>query len=178
MKTEGQVIQRLKQVQFRRVKKELSQLLSVRPENCSNHKALGVPSGPVSICSLDCSLCDLKRSQACGDYAPKYEKENLKDSLRHFFETRSPKDVYVRFPVVSTLMWVLSDEEFPYLEPAPVEVAGVPVWADTEQNAEALREHVEGLETQVSALRQQVKELTEVTVQAPERKTFWSRLFR
>jgi len=177
VKTEGQVIQRLKQVQFRCVKKELSQLLSVRPDNCSKHKVLNAPAGKVGVCTLDSSLCDLSRCKGCKEYEPKYDKDQLKESLSHFFDTRGPKEVAPRFPVVSALMWVLSDEDpFPLEESPQLEVGGVQVSVETEEQAQGLRDYIEAVEQQLSDLRTQVKTLSSIEP-APQRKGFWSRWF-
>lgn len=183
MKTEGQVIQRLKQVQFRCVKKELSQFLSRRPDNCSKHKVLNAPAGKVGVCTLDSSLCDLSRCKGCEEYEPRYDKAQLKESLGHFFDTRGPKEVAPRFPVVSALMWVLSDEDpFPLEEPPLLEVGGVQVWVESEEQAQGLRDYLKEVEEQLSCLRQAVEEALprqgENGIEpAPQRKGFWSRWF-
>jgi hypothetical protein len=162
LKTEGQILHKLKQVQFRSVKKELDRFLSVRPENCSNHRTLTSKQGAVvGVCSLDCTGCEGERAQGCPTYRPRYDKEVLKESLRHFFETRGPEEVSARFPAVAALLWVLreGDEPFPYTEDPARNLAGVPFWTDSSEEARQILDHVKGLEKKIESLFEEKKAL-------------------
>lgn len=113
MRTSGQVAQKVKQAQFRHIKREIKRLLKQTPSNCKQNRTLELDIGPVGVCSLDCDLCDARfrdRSQECGKWEPRHQKEQIKASLKEFFRTRGRADIAVRFPDVAALLWVLDDE--------------------------------------------------------------------
>jgi hypothetical protein len=146
MKTLGQINQKLKQVRYRRVKKELSKLTKRAGRNCVNQKIVKTPSGPLGVCKLDCAACDsLVRDRAvgCEDFQLNHTSEQLKESLRNFFETREPNEISVRFPEVAALLWVLGEDvdEAPLMDGAPALTLGaIDVWTDTAEKAEGLNE--------------------------------------
>jgi hypothetical protein len=147
MRTRGQIAQKMKQVQFRALKRELGRLLKRSAPNCSNNRVLDLDIGPVGLCSLDCKVCDVRfddRAPECDDWEVRHEKEAIKESLKEFFRTRTVSEIAVRFPDVAALMWTLTEEgdyqAGPLLTDAvkatSVELFQVQLWADTEEERE------------------------------------------
>ena len=148
MKSKGQILQKLKQVRFRHLKKELTRFLKKAPTNCENHRLLGPDE--LGVCSLDCKVCDAlldDRAPECKDYSPRYEKEALKQSLDTFFNNRPVHEISIRFPDVAALSWTLQDEEeLENIEPLTgqkfLQLFGIPLWTDTPEQLEILQEYL------------------------------------
>ncbi len=104
MRNESAVRHKLKQVVFRHTKEEIDRLLAPSCENCQN-----LQEGTCQILSVRVEENDL--SSDCGSFSPWLSKEEIKTSLRTFFNTAPLSKVRVRFPAVATLMWVLSSED-------------------------------------------------------------------
>jgi hypothetical protein len=122
MRTPGQVAQKMKQAQFRHIKREISRLLKQTPPNCKLNRTLDLDIGPVGVCSLDCEVCDPRfkdRSSECGKWEARHQKDSIKSSLKDFFKSRPPADIAVRFPDVAALLWVLEDERPSLSEEVP-----------------------------------------------------------
>jgi hypothetical protein len=114
MKTVGQIAQKLKQAQFRHVKREVRRLMKTAPENCTSNRTLTLDMGPVGVCSLDCQVCDLRfedRSATCDLFEQKHAADEVKASLREFFKIRLTSEIAVRFPDVAALRWAMQEEE-------------------------------------------------------------------
>lgn len=113
MRTSGQIAQRLKQIRFRYIKRELNNLLQPSPDNCQNHVVVETLYGKMGVCKLDQKTCDKTledRSKSCGSLSLKYDEETIKSSLRTFFDTSGLEEIAIRFPEIALLKWVLQDE--------------------------------------------------------------------
>ena len=160
MRTAGQVLQKLKQAQFRHVKKEVSSLLKRTPNNCANNVRVQTPSGEVGVCKLYHKTCDANfsdLSESCSDFTHLHGKEEIKASLKVFFSQRSVADISVRYPDVAALLWVLEDsprEDFP--EEGEEEVSSEEFEAlkskceESERSVRALLSDNENLKSEVS----------------------------
>ena len=127
MKTQGQVLQKIKQVKFRYLKKYLKKYLQQKSENCLFNRPsfLGVEGiESVSICGFGmekadwvASPCDFRFNDDLAKTCPKYEALHTKESLKKEFEesvsSLSLPEVALRFPDLAALMWVLGDEDLP-----------------------------------------------------------------
>lgn len=195
MRTSGQVLQKMKQAQFRHIKREIRRLLKQTPSNCKLNRTLDLDIGPVGVCSLDCEVCDPRfgdRSQECGKWEARHQKEEIKASLKDFFKTRDRADIAVRFPDVAALLWVLGEEKPDFPEEDPLEdeslqrvlerilglgegsrSAVVEAVQTALQDAQAARkawdsqvEETEGLRTQLDEKTQELEALREQIEQA------------
>lgn len=183
MRTSGQIYQKLKQVRFRHVKKEVESLLKRSPNNCENHALLD-SQFPLGFCKLDLQVCDASRDRSgtCGKFAQAHGREDVKKSLHDFFSGRSVAEIAARFPDVAALLWVLdgelpeegslpagsegslpagSEEYFPgsVLVGTPYQMK---LWADSEDEAQKLRlffDRARDLEQRYSELNLQVEDL-------------------
>tara|TARA_R110000824_G_scaffold151258_1_gene322229 strand:- start:1779 stop:2531 length:753 start_codon:yes stop_codon:yes gene_type:complete len=148
MHTRGEISQKLKQARFRHVKRELSRLLAVVPSNCTSYTTVKTKLGPHGVCKLDCQTCDARvsnRTATCGSFKLAHDKDELKASLKEFFQNRSVTDIAVRFPDVAALLWVLAvDDEDPQhgiLIPNGIPLSslyGIELWVDTQEEAATL----------------------------------------
>ena len=131
MKSEGQLRQRLKQMKFRTVKKEIENLLGQCSKNCRFNYLLGslkqdnqTPlshslNGGVYVCKCpdyDLHICDARfveedPAKQCPYFAPRHNAESIKQSLSNFIDTAPLAELSVRFPQISTLLWVLQEDE-------------------------------------------------------------------
>jgi len=153
MRSNGQIAQKLKQARYRHVKREIRRLLDRNPDNCKNNRTVKTPSGKLGVCKLDCQTCDvwLDRSPECPDFDPLHTKDEIKDSLKEFFQTRTVPEIAVRFPDVAALLWVLAEDEDPQAGPLFPEgqqlatLFGIDIWVDTPEEFEALREVSENI---------------------------------
>jgi len=177
MKSKGQVAQKFKQAQFRHLKKELGRLLKRQAPNCKNNRVLALDIGPVGICSLDCQVCDVRfhdRAPDCEDWEPRHQKEEIKQSLKDFFQKKTVPEIAVRFPDVAALLWVLAEEKEDDPQAGPLlptrDVLGVEVLVEEAgQMEEAVQRETRSLVDaavgpvlfQVEDLTQQVRALTE-----------------
>lgn len=105
MKTEGAIQQKLKQVRFRHLQRELEARLSEEPGNCKHLTEQGA-------CKVHNAPCGQKahRPPTCGVFENANEKEELKTSMKEFFSTRPAAEIAARFPDVAALMWVLDGD--------------------------------------------------------------------
>ena len=170
MKSAGQINQKLKQVRFRHVKREIESLLRRTPQNCANNTKVESPTGLLGVCKLDCQTCDpvLKdRSGACGGFAFLHKGEDIKESLQNFFSTKSLPEIAIRFPDVAALRWALDSDEDPATQeeyqsaPIPLGVHwGAKVWTESTKEAEAFRKGVEASLEEIASLRDKVYHLS------------------
>lgn len=146
MRTPGQIWQKLKQVQYRHLKKEIKRLLKQTSRNCKHQKMVETRGGESGICTLDCAACDtwVDRASDCGQWEPKYTASGVKESLKEFFRTRKVPEIAVRFPDVAALLWVLEEEgqDGPLLIDGyrTASLYGMDLWVDTKEDLDALEE--------------------------------------
>lgn len=147
MKTQGQIAQKIKQAQFRHIQKEMKRLLKRSAPNCKKNRSMDLEFGPVGVCSMDCQVCDVRfhnRAPECEDWELRHLKEEIKESLKEFFQTRTVPEIAVRFPDVAALLWVSTEEGDPQAGPLMVGIPtssffGIPVWTDTEDEQAQLK---------------------------------------
>lgn len=129
MQTEGAIRQKLKQVKFRHQKRLIEALLARKPPNCKWNGRLYGPSGHdddfVLVCrakwmrkvepgeDVPFRVCDdrfggVEIAQECPWFEPKYSKEAIKASFKHFVETATLGKIAERYPDMAALMWVLN----------------------------------------------------------------------
>lgn len=158
MKTSGQVAQKMKQARFRHLKRELENLLKVAPRNCIHNTPIKTHRGYVGVCALDVETCDSEvkdRSKGCSDFEAPRTKEEIKTSLKKFFETGTIPEIAVRFTDVAALLWVLSDEDETFRDPGGWEES------DPEKDAE-VEDYIRRAGEELKTLRSQRDTLLEV----------------
>ena len=130
MKTTGEIGQKLKQVKFRHVKRELEKLLETKSSNCrfnyflkpgkpTNNKLTALLGGGVNVCrcpDLDYRICDARlededAAPTCPYFSLRHDKSKIKSSLKEFFSSGQLPEISIRFPDVASLLWVLGDQE-------------------------------------------------------------------
>jgi hypothetical protein len=110
VRREGEVKQRLKQVQFRAFKKDVHECLKVCAENCTHNLRIQMSEDyKKGVCTKHRKICDseIDRSVAksCADFQPKISKEEIQQDFnlkvsRH--DKSLPADLL-------TLLWVLGE---------------------------------------------------------------------
>lgn len=182
MKSAGQTFQKMKQVRYRHIKREIEGLLRKTPRNCANNSQLQTKSGSLGVCKLDCQLCDEQandRFETCEDFSPSHSREEVKASLQNFFSSRSIPEISVRYPDVAALLWVLEGEDLEGEKipedredyfPGSVfvgEYSGAKVWADSEEEARSIRTfhanlHADAIEQQrtIQTLKEELSQFS------------------
>ena len=158
MKTSGEILQKLKQVKFRHLKRELSKRLRQEPSNCKNNVLVNTPTGQVGVCKIDLQSCDPRfsnRADSCGAFEPLYEKEELKESLVEFFLSRPIHNIAIRFPDVAALLWVVAEDDTVdlSLDVEDMTLFSIPVWLENPEDKKRLRSEVVRLEESIQILR-------------------------
>jgi len=166
VKTPGQIAQKLKQIRFRRTKRELSRLLKESGANCAHNFEASARNVSLRVCRLDEKACDSRfrdRSKECGKFQQRHTAEDLKNSLRDFFAEASLEDLSIRFPVVAILQWVLEGEDVPGApnqNPFPsAEIEGRMVWAETEEDLQTVAQALKDEEDRADDLHQRIMEM-------------------
>jgi len=140
MRKAGEVGQKLKQVKFRHIKRELEKLLEKKSVNCrfnyflkpgttNTNQLLSLLGGGIHICKcpdLDSRICDPRlededASQKCPFFSLRHDKEYIKDSLKEFFKEKGIAEVSIRFPDLASLLWVLDDDDYEILSQDEIE---------------------------------------------------------
>jgi len=130
MKTDGEIKQRLKQIRFRTIKKEIENLLKRTASNCRFNYLLkpqgqdttqlcDMLEGGVYICKCpdyNTHICDTRFSQEdpavkCPYFDTRHNKDLIKQSLSGFFDNAPVEEILVRFPQIATLLWVLQEDD-------------------------------------------------------------------
>lgn len=130
MRRDGEVRQRLKQLRFRTIKKEIENLLDVTAKNCrfnyllktkqpSNEYFKRTLDSSVSVCKCpdmelhicDSGLCVEDPAKQCSYFKPRHDKNNIKDSLNLFLDTSTIEEISVRYPHIAAIMWFIQQEE-------------------------------------------------------------------
>lgn len=134
MKKAGEVGQKLKQVKYRHIKRELEKLLEKKSVNCrfnyflkpgtqNENKLINLLGGGVYTCKcpdLDSRICDNRledkdSANTCPYFSLRHDKDKIKESLKDFFKDRSVSEIAIRFPDVASLLWVLEDDDYELL---------------------------------------------------------------
>lgn len=155
MKTQSEIKQKLKQVQFRHAKKEIEQLLAIEPVNCAYNRKLELSGfGQIGFCasetcprkgkSCDTRLGDLATS--CGHYAPLLDADAARTRAKHFFASAHPGEIARMYPDVAALLWTLDDTPVESHDPYLVGTwAGHSIWASSVVGADAVRTELDAL---------------------------------
>ncbi len=162
MRTSGEVLQKLKQLRFRHIKRVLKKALRVAPSTCAHNRMVEIPASNerVGLCccpGLVLGVCDDilgDRSGGCSSWEGRHSKEELKEELKSTFDSAPASELSRLYPDVATLMWVLSDSDAPRdsLMPGATLVGslgGVPIWADTPDEAHAAQANLDLLTSNV-----------------------------
>ena len=134
MKTKNEILQKLKQVRYRHIKKSIRKGLARHPHNCVFNKEIEILQLPVRVCShpelVDNSfgkgqlpICDdrLKDlSPQCPKFCSNNTKEELKESTKSTLSSEVGEIAY-HYPDVAALIWVLDDEDLHEFEDLALE---------------------------------------------------------
>lgn len=139
MKTKGEILQKLKQVRYRHLKKGIRKSLSRQPHNCTFNRKIDSILGH-RVCShptlLDAFLsgsdlpyCDSAHgndmSKTCEYFCPLKEKSSVKKEIQDILNSQEMGEIALHYPDVAALIWVLDERDFedfdgfddePYLE--------------------------------------------------------------
>ena len=174
MKDRGEVVQKLKQVQFRHAKKAIEEGLSVSPANCAHNRRVAIPGmGWVGICDCQGSrfighVCDAResttnRAPKCPVYSPARSEDDARAEIKRFFRESPVEEIAARYADVAALTWVLGDS--PSTEsPDPhlaVTVGEVTLWATSVEGAQVARAAFDALRADVEILRTEVQRMAD-----------------
>ena len=136
MKSKSEVLQKLKQVRYRYLKKAVRKGLARHPYNCLFNKEIEVLRLNVGICThpeiietrsdyfpiCDERLGDL--SSRCEKFCPKRSKERIREGIKETLNSSEVGEIAYHYPDVAALIWVLDKEDlqgFEDLEEEPEE---------------------------------------------------------
>ena len=129
MRTETEIRQKLKQVQYRHLKKLLEANFKQRPCNCAYnevHRPRNAQSGdPIGLCMYSAEhpddwqgvVCDedfggIRQARECGLFKPHKTKLEIKSEFHDLMTNADIGEVAALYPDVAALMWML--DERPY----------------------------------------------------------------
>lgn len=129
MRTEADIRQKLKQVQYRHLKKLLQANFKQRPCNCvynEVHLPLNSLHGkPVGLCMYSAEapddwqgvICDedfggIQQARECGLFQPHKTKLEIRTEFHNLMTTADIGEVAAQYPDIAAMMWVL--DERPY----------------------------------------------------------------
>lgn len=124
MKTKGQLIQKIKQVRYRYLKKFLDKCLAVNAQNCLYNRPSTFDVGSVvSVCICGYGVekkewkarpCDKRHNPELAQNCSKFEllssKEELKDEFNTSLDSLPLPAIASKFPDLAALLWVLSED--------------------------------------------------------------------
>jgi len=153
MKTEAEIAHKLKQVQFRHAKREIEDLLAIKPSNCAHNRQLELAGfGKVGFCaSSDCpkkgKSCDTRfadRAVGCSFYEALHTPDNARNQVKSFFKKSPPSEIAAKYSDVAALIWSLDDDRAEYPDPYSAgEVEGVPIWVTSVSDADVVKSALE-----------------------------------
>jgi len=124
MKTKGQLIQKIKQVRFRYLKKFIDKCLAKSSVNCvynrpSSFEVEGVTK--VGLCGHSMETrdwvaqpCDKRvnpmKAEDCPHFVPLNTKEELKEEFNSSIDSLPISAIASKFPDMAALLWVLSED--------------------------------------------------------------------
>ena len=121
MKTDSSVKRKLKQAQFRTLKKEIRKGLSKSPCNCKNSgQVRGYASDPLFfVCLLDAdkpdewegTICDSSVPNTCPYFENKVTKEQIESKVRADLHSGDMGLIASKYPDLAALLWVLAGTE-------------------------------------------------------------------
>lgn len=124
MKTRGQLIQKIKQVRFRYLKKFLEKCLSQTSTNCVYNRASSFDVGATSsVCVCGYGIeqngwkaqpCDKRLNPELAENCSKFQLLNTKEELKEEFNVSLDAlplpAIASKFPDLAALLWVLSED--------------------------------------------------------------------
>jgi tetrahydromethanopterin S-methyltransferase subunit B len=177
IKGDGEVRQKLKQVRFRHLKREIESCVKVTARNCIHNVPLQVRGVEVGFCALKHVICDVAEGKDHAQECPNFGLRASKDEVKAAFQSLMDAPVHevaAKYPDVAALTWVLESEPATDLFPGSTlvgSVNGVLLWADTEAEAKAASveidtlvgtsQSVTGILTQMSDLDSQIDSLAD-----------------
>jgi len=139
MQSEGLIRQRLKQVLFRYLQKEMRTNFKCYPENCLHNTcevlvANGYEEGAVGLCSFQIEgkprrvVCDSRihggqeQARTCQWWTPIRTKEEIRQEFHKLIFSNELGPIAARYPDAAALMWVLGSCTDEYLVEIEAEV--------------------------------------------------------
>lgn len=124
MKTKGQLIQKIKQVRYRYLKKFLDKCLAQNSQNCLYNRPSSFDVRDVfSVCVCGYGIekkewqarpCDKRLNPELAQNCSKFELLNTKDELKEEFNVSLDAlplpAIASKFPDLAALLWVLSED--------------------------------------------------------------------
>lgn len=124
MKTRGQLIQKIKQVRFRYMKKFIDKCMSKASQNCVyNRKSSLTIEGVSSVCLCGFNMenrdwvadpCDKRlnpdKATNCDQFLLLNTKDELKEEFNTSIDALPLPAIASKFPDLAALLWVLSDD--------------------------------------------------------------------
>ena len=123
VRTPGEVRQKLKQVMYRHLQKEIRESFNRSPEACRYNQPMNLQGlGPVHLCYYKDDgkprrmLCDsrmyagVRQAQNCPLWQPYRTKEAVKAEFKAIMASNDRKAIGERYPGIAALMWVLDGE--------------------------------------------------------------------
>jgi hypothetical protein len=150
-KGDGEVRQKLKQVRFRHLKREIESCVKVTARNCIHNAPLQVRGVEVGFCALKHVICDVAEGKDHAQECPNFGLRASKDDVKAAFQSLMDAPVHevaAKYPDVAALTWVLESEPATDLFPGSTlvgSVNGVLLWADTEAEAKAASVEIDTL---------------------------------
>lgn len=128
MQTEAEIRQKLKQVQYRHLKKLLEANFKQRPCNCAYnevHRPMNSKGDPIGLCMYSAEsaddwqgvVCDedfggIRLARDCGLFKPHKTKLEIKADFHALMESQDLGDIAVQYPDIAALLWVLDDRGY------------------------------------------------------------------
>jgi len=128
MRTEAEIRQKLKQVQFRHLKKLLEANFKQRPCNCAHnevHQSLNGSGDPIGLCMYGSEnpeewegvICDeafggITLARNCGTFKPHKTKIEIKAEFNALMENEDLGVIAAQYPDVAALLWTLGERGY------------------------------------------------------------------
>ena len=151
IKADSEVRQKLKQVRFRHLKREIESRLRVTAKNCIHNIPLEVRKAEVGFCALKHVVCDLSegkdQASTCPNFGLRVSKEEIKAEFQALMDAPI-HEIAAKYPDVAALTWVVGEGPTTDLLPGSTlvgSVKGVLLWADTEAEAESAKSEIANL---------------------------------
>lgn len=151
IKADGEVRQKLKQVRFRHLKREIESRLRVTAKNCIHNVPLEVRKAEVGFCALKHVVCDLSEGKDHAPTCPNFGLRSSKEEIKAEFQALMDAPIHeiaAKYPDLAALTWVVGEGPATDLLPGSTlvgSVKGVLLWADTEDEAESAKSEIASL---------------------------------
>ncbi len=122
----GKILQKIKQVKFRHLKRFLEDHLGRKSQNCLyNRSSLLSFQGQEAVCICGhafetndwvAGACDVRvnpdLARTCDKYEAQHQKAELKKAFNNFLETSDIASIAKHYPDLAALLWVVDEEDF------------------------------------------------------------------